>query len=94
MGPNAPLHYCVPLQGHQPPVQHGGASSSSGAAPPTVIGQPIDNRAGMLVEMRNMMAEMSRQHEESTATGIRRGFEHVAEQMNMEQQRQQNGARH
>ena len=35
-----------------------------------------------------MMTEMARQHEEATATGIRRGFEHVAEQMNMEQHRQ------
>ena len=35
-----------------------------------------------------MMTEMARQHQEATATGIRRGFEHVAEQMRTEQERQ------
>ena len=34
-----------------------------------------------------MVAEMSRQHQETIATGIRRGAQHVAEQLNSEQHR-------
>ena len=64
-----------------------GGSSSSGAAGPTVIGEPIDNRAGMITEMRNMFAEMSRQNQDAIFHGFQRGAQHVGEQMNLEQHR-------
>ena len=55
-----------------------------GAAPPVIIGEPIDNRAGMIAEMRNMFTEMSRQNQDAIFHGFQRGAQHVAEQMNLE----------
>ena len=64
-----------------------GGSSSSGAAAPVIIGEPIDNRAGMNAEMRTMFTEMSRQNQDAIFHGFQRGAQHVAEQMDIEQQR-------
>ena len=49
----------------------------------------MDERAGMIVEMRNMFTEMSRQNQDAIVHGFQRGAQNVAEQMNIEQNRRQ-----